>query len=121
MSGQRGAKRPDYRVNLRLDYELDGDLIAWMETQPRGTLSHAVREALRRGLAVESQIEQQALDYEYIRQIVADELARSLAGLCLQTPSANDDTNASDTEDQYGARLDQMLGGLSASTDPDNS
>ena len=27
MSGRRGAKRPDYRVNVRLDSELDGT--AW--------------------------------------------------------------------------------------------
>jgi hypothetical protein len=92
-----------------------------METQPRGALSQAVREALRRGLAVESQIEQQTLDYEHIRAIVADELASALAGVRFQTPSANDDANVPDAEVHYGARLDQMLSSLSANTDPGNS
>lgn len=121
MSGRRAAKRPDYRVNLRLDYELDADLIAWAQAQPRGALSQTIREALRRGLAVDSQIELQALDYEYIRQIVADELARFLGGLHLQTQPDGDGTDAPETEDRYGARLDRMLGGLSADTNPGDS
>jgi hypothetical protein len=121
MSNRRTPKRPIYRVNLKLDYELDEDLIAWMEAQPRGALSQAIREALRRVLQVESQAHQQAPDYEYIRLIVADELARVLAGLHLQTQQSEAGTTGSDTEVEYGARLDQMLGGLSANTDPGDS
>jgi hypothetical protein len=85
---------------------------------PRGALSQAIREALRRGLAVESQIEPQALDYEYIRQIVAAELASALAGQGFQARPSDDEANASETEDRYGSRLDRMLGGLSANTNP---
>ena len=96
MSARRGAKRPDYRVNLRLDYELDADLIAWVEGQSRGTLSQAIREALRRGLEAEQELHEFALDYEHIRRILADELARALAGLHLQTQQGEDGPTASD-------------------------
>jgi len=113
-----GAKRQSYRVNLKLDYELDGDLITWMEAQAKGALSQAIREVLRRGLEAEGQIEQQALDYECIRQIVANELTRALAGLHFQPLPGDAEANASETEDQYGARLDRMLGGLSANPNP---
>jgi hypothetical protein len=53
-----------------------------------------------------------------IRAIVADELARSLAGLRFQSRPGDDEANTPETEDRYGARLDRMLGGLSAHTDP---
>jgi hypothetical protein len=121
VSRQQETKSQTFRVNLKLDYELDDDLIAWMGDQPRGALSQAIREALRRGLEAEGQIEQQDLDYEYIRQIIADELTQALAGLRLQTKQIEDDMSASDTEVEYGARLDRMLGGLSANTDPGDS
>jgi len=118
MSGRRGAKPPDYRVNLRLDYELDGDLIAWMEAQPRGALSQAIREVLRRGLEAEGQSEPGAPDYESIRQIVADELASALAGLLWQAPPLADEVaESSDIESQFGTKLDQMMGGLAANSD----
>jgi hypothetical protein len=105
-------------VNLRLDHELDGDLITWMEAQPRGALSQALREALRRGLEPEQEVQQNAPDYEFIRQIVADELARALAGLRFKSQSTEANSATPDAEAEYGARLDQMLGNLSSTTDP---
>jgi hypothetical protein len=100
---------------VKLDYELDADLIVWMEDQPRGALSQAIRNALRKAIEGERLIEQQAPDYEVIRQIVADELTQALTGLRFQAHHDDDVANASEAEDQYGARLDQLLGGLSGS------
>ena len=48
----RRQHHPSVWLNVRLDPELDSDLIAWLEGQPRGRRSQAVREALRAGIGV---------------------------------------------------------------------
>jgi hypothetical protein len=88
-----------------------------MEAQPRGALSQAIRQTLRRGIELEGQAQGQSLDYEYIRAIVADELGRALAGLRWQAPLVDAALEASDIESQFGTKLDQMMGGLAANSD----
>lgn len=87
-----------------------------MEAQPRGALSQAIREMLRRGLEIEGHARQQPHDYEYIRQIVADELASALSGLHWHAPLIDEALDASDIESQFGTKLDRMMGGLAANS-----
>jgi hypothetical protein len=112
MARQRASRRAKYRIALKLDREWDADLVEWLQTIPDGQRSAAVREAIRRGLGLAIPVEP-TLDLEAIRRVVADELARSLAGLRLDSGSHHAEAPADDAEARYGAQLDRMLGGLS--------
>ncbi len=112
MGAKHHSQGGAYRINLKIDQEQDADLIAWLESFPNGQRSAAVREAIRRGLGIAAPVES-GLDLEAIRQVVADELSKSLAGLHLQPASDQTDRPPQDIESAYGSRLDRMLGGLS--------
>ena len=104
--------RKTYRINLRLDAERDGDIVAWLEGQPPGGRSEAIRALLRRSL--EGYQETPTLiDPEDFRYIIADELDKALRGLRFQslTPTSTTSSN-DDTEAKYGDKLDRMLGNL---------
>jgi len=111
---RRNHEQERYWLNVRLDPELDADLILWLQGQSQGRRSEAVREAIRRGLGM-TVSEQPSIDLETIRQVFADELARSLAGLRFQPQPSQEQQNSVEAEAKYGAKLDRMLGGLTAS------
>lgn len=98
-----------YRINLKLDAERDADLIAWIESQPRGTRSEAIRETLRVGLGMGSEKVGTQLDLGAVRSIVADEITKALTNVAPGSVSGTDQSQ-DDLEDEYGDKLDQMLG-----------
>lgn len=118
---RRNHEQGRYWLNVRLDPELDADLILWLQGQSQGKRSEAVRGTLRRGLGAVAQTEP-ALDLDAIRQVIADELARSLTGLRFQSQPGQEQSDSNDAEAKYGAKLDRMLGGLTTShSNPDMS
>jgi hypothetical protein len=104
-----------YRINLKLDSRDDADIIAWLKTCPNGQRSEAVREAIRRGLGVANSVEP-GLGLEAIRQVIADEIARSLGGLRFQSQADQEPPDATDAESRYGVKLNRMLDGLTRRT-----
>jgi hypothetical protein len=121
MDAKHHSQGGAYRINLKLDPSDDTDIIAWLESFPTGQRSAAVREAIRRGLGIAAPIEA-GLDLDAIRQVVADELSKSLASLRLQTRTDQAPPTSRDIESEYGSKLDRMLGELSQGSmpDPDN-
>lgn len=104
-----------YRITVRLDVRQDADLIAWLEAQPKGTRSDAVRAMLRGAMRCEAP-GQQTIDPDALRQLIADELAKALQGARLHSPLQHDETGVNDdAEAKYGAKLDRMLGNLGQS------
>ena len=118
MSTRNHSQGGTYRINLKLDPRDDADIIAWLRTCPNGQRSEAVREAIRRGLGTTTPLET-GLDLEAIRQMISDELVRSLAGLRFQPQPSMGQHDTIDAEAKYGAKLDRMLGGLSQGSMPD--
>ena len=114
MNAKNATQGKTYRVNLRLDTQTDAEVIAWLESLPSGRRSTALREIIRLGLGMAVPA-QPSIDLETVRQVFADELARSLAGLRFQPQPNQEQQNADDAEAKYGAKLDRMLGGLTAS------
>ena len=103
-------RRNTYRVTVRLDVEHDADLVAWLEGLTPGSRSALLRDTLRAGLRQPARWE--PVDIEEMRRMVAEELARALAG----RPVASETTAPADVdmEKKYGSKLDRMLGGLTA-------
>lgn len=110
--GKGRIVRKTYRINLRLDAERDGDIIAWLEGQPAGGRSEAIRVVLRQ--ALEGHQERSTfMDPEDFRYIIADELDKALSGLCVQPPPPPHTTPANEeAEAKYGDKLDRMLDSL---------
>jgi hypothetical protein len=106
------AKQPAYRVNLKLDPELDADLIAWLESLPRGGRSEAIRGGLRLAIGV-TPTGGTAVDLEAIRRVVAEELAKvTIRGQATPVPDEPLET-PEELEARYGSKLDRLLGGVS--------
>jgi hypothetical protein len=76
-----------------------------------GSRSALIRDMLRVGLRQPARWE--PVDIEEMRRMVAEELARALAGrsIASETTAPEEDV---DMEKKYGAKLDRMLGGLAA-------
>src|SRR5574341_525772 len=53
MSRKRTGRRNTTALNARLDLELDADLISWLESQPSGRRSEAIRSMMRSGLRID--------------------------------------------------------------------
>lgn len=111
MSAENTMRGKTYRVNLRLDTQVDAEVIAWLESLPTGRRSTALREVIRMGLGMTVPA-QPSLDLDAIRQVFADELARSLAGLRFKDKTGHEQSSSEDMESVYGAKLDKLLGGL---------
>ena len=106
MNSQRDEKH--FRLTIKLDYERDADLLAWLETIPRGLRSEEVRQALRDGIEG-----RETIDLQAIRSVFAEELDKALEGKHIGR-SAEPETISTnlDVEQKYGDKLDRMLGGL---------
>jgi hypothetical protein len=106
------SRQRTYRIAIRLDDVADADLIAWLESQPRGQRSSVLRQAARLGLNQASQ-PSNVLDAALIRSVVADELAKALDGRSSLAKPANDPGHESlDLEAMFGTKLDRMMDGL---------
>ncbi|MBN1121544.1 MAG: hypothetical protein JXJ17_10730 [Anaerolineae bacterium] len=109
-------QRKSIRVTVRLDLEYDADLIDWLRDIPDGSRSAMIRAVWRRGLREQTQAAQ--VDVESLRSIISHELHRVLGGQGIeQVVDDPVEADNSDIEEQYGDRLDRMLGGLSAGSD----
>src|SRR5574341_1969511 len=102
MSTRQPGRKPYFRLNLKLDYELDADLIDWITTQPPGQRSQAVREGLRRGINETVYAGESSADTETLHRIVAEELARALVTLQDISPRSPD---SEPTLDRKSTRL----------------
>jgi hypothetical protein len=103
-------RRSTYRLTVRLDIERDADLLAWLGSVPPGSRSALIRDTLRAGLRQPARWE--PVDIEEMRRVVAEELARALAGK--QVAGGATAPPVEDIEGKYGAKLDRILGGLAA-------
>ncbi len=109
MKAQRERGRAKYRLTVKLDLERDADLIGWLAGIVPGNRSALIREMLRNGLRQPARWE--PVDIDEMRRVVAEELARVLAGKLVADSAA---APVEDVEGKYGAKLDRMLGGLAA-------
>jgi hypothetical protein len=114
-----GTRKPsnsgEYRINLRLDPELDSDLISWLESIASGQRSEALRSVIREGIGIAPprvQEKSNLTDLEAIRFVVADEIRKALKDKRL-TSDVQPMPDNDDLESKYGSKLDQMLGGFS--------
>jgi Arc/MetJ-type ribon-helix-helix transcriptional regulator len=105
MSRKPTGRRNTRALNVRLDEELDVDLIQWLEAQPPGRRSEAIRDLMRDGLRAR---DSQAEMLMAVRQAVSE----ALDGLQVMAIQQGVALDANEVEDTFGAKLDQMLGGL---------
>lgn len=96
------------KFSLLLHPEDDGDIIAWLEKQPRGKKSEAVREKIRTGLRTGTS-RSTNVDAQTIRHIIREELSRAQI-----TVSKNDELEPSpsitgDVDPEAGRLLDEMF------------
>ncbi len=103
-------RKQSRRVTIRLDEIEDADLIHWLEMQPRRGRSAAIRGLMRTSLEAERR--KPVIDINAIRHAVAEEIRQALKGVALQVAGGEIDTESSQVEQQYGSKLDRMLGGL---------
>ena len=104
-------RRSTYRLTVRLDVERDADLLAWLSGVTPGSRSALLRDTLRAGLRQPARWE--PVDIDEMRRVVAEELARALAGKAVAGGAAAPPVE--DVERRYGAKLDRLLGGLAGS------
>ena len=78
MKAQNSRGRAKVRLTVKLDVEWDADLIGWLESVVPGNRSALIREMLRAGLKQPARWE--PVDIDEMRRVVAEELARALAG-----------------------------------------
>ena len=97
-------------MTVKLDVEWDADLVSWLEGMAPGSRSALIRDTLRVGLRQPARWE--PVDIDEMRRVVAEELARALAGRQVLDSAAA--PPAEDIEGRYRAKLDRMLGGLAA-------
>jgi hypothetical protein len=120
MTTRKSSKRGNYRISLRLDLEMDADLIGWLESVPKGQRSDTLRTIIRGGLETMpiQMLEQSPVsDLDAIRSIVADEIRKALKDRQFISESPALNLEQHDLESKYGNKLDRMLGGLSGNHD----
>jgi hypothetical protein len=89
-------------IRARVTPGRDDDLIAWLEAQPAGQRSEAIRMLMRDGLRMR-EIDTQLP--RLVRQAIGEALSK--AQIRPTQPDAFDEEN--DIEEQYGGRLDDLL------------
>lgn len=90
-------------VHARLQPGRDDDLIAWLEAQPAGGRSEAIRALLRDGLRMR---QMESSIAAVVRQVISETLSEVQIIDARQMPS--EDTE--EIEAAFGNQLDQMLG-----------
>lgn len=90
---------------MRLDPDLDADLIAWLESQPRGRRSEAVRDLMRDGLRMRD------INIQLPR-LVRQAIGEALSEVPIRPAQPDAIDEKTDIEEQYGDQLDSMLDSL---------
>jgi hypothetical protein len=92
-------------IRARVTPGRDDDLIAWLEAQPTGQCSEAIRMLMRDGLRMRE------IDTQLPR-LVRQAIGEALSEIQIRPtqPDAFDDEN--DVEEQYGGQLDDLLSGF---------
>lgn len=103
MSRKGEGRRNTQALNARLDTELDADLIAWLDEQPRGKRSEAIRDLMRDGLRMR-QLEGN------IAAVVRQAVAEALVGVQVARVDPGTSPNTNEVEEQFGDQLDHLLG-----------
>src|SRR5574341_1036095 len=99
-------------IHARLTPGQDDDLIVWLDGLPGGERSDLVRHALRLGIGL---LAAPANDDERLVALVRQAVAEALAGMQVVVAKYESPPGAEDLESRFGARLDRLLDGLSAS------
>jgi hypothetical protein len=92
-------------IHARLEPDRDDDLIDWLENQPKGRRSAAIRELLREGLHARSKQDE-------LRILVREAVADALAGAQFVSAGSSQMADDSEIEILFGEKLDRMLDGL---------
>lgn len=103
MSRKPTGRQNSKMISIRLDDQLDADLIDWLEAQSPGRRSEAVRDTLRAGLETQTLRSELA---DLVRQAVADALQHVHLDPGSQLPGG---VQTSDLEDAFGDQLDRLL------------
>jgi len=102
MSRKPTGRRNTQTINLRLDRELDADLIAWLEAVPPGKRSDAVRTALREEL-------QAAQLLDELSSTIRATVREALSGIQITAAQQGVDLDTNPVEAEFGAKLDKLL------------
>lgn len=103
MSRRDLVKQNTHKFSVRFDNDLDADLIDWLDAQPHGKRSEAMRDLMRDGLRMR-QLEGNLAGM--VRQAVAE----ALAGVQVITSPQHTPADTDEVEDAHGDRLDQLMG-----------
>jgi hypothetical protein len=106
MSRQRTGRRSTRALNARLDLELDGDLIAWLDRLPAGRRSEAIRTLMRSGLRMED------LRGEF-EGIIRAAIREALSGIQIVAAQQGIEFSSNEVEEAFGAQLDKLLDSIS--------
>jgi Arc/MetJ-type ribon-helix-helix transcriptional regulator len=90
---------------MRLDPDLGADLIEWLEAQPRGRRSEAVRDLMRDGLRMRE------IDIQLPR-LVRQAIGEALSEMQIRPTQPDAFREENDIEEQYGGQLDDLLSGF---------
>ena len=102
MSRKPTGRRNTRMICVRLDIELDADIIDWLDTQPTGRRSEAVRDMLRQGMRTDELLQELVTA---VKETLSDLLQQVQIGSISQ--SIHQDSNA--VEEAFGQQLDQLL------------
>lgn len=106
MARKQTGRRNTKALNARLDYELDTDLIDWLDALPPGRRSEEIRDVLRRGLRIDS------LRTE-LEAVITATINGALAGLQIAADRQGIEFDKNEVEEVFGAQLDNLLGKFS--------
>jgi Arc/MetJ-type ribon-helix-helix transcriptional regulator len=92
-------------IHARLLEGQDDDLIEWLDAQPQGMRSEAIRSLLRDGLRM------QEIDTQLPR-LVRQAIGEALSDQQIRPTQPDALDEESDIEEQYGGQLDDLLSGF---------
>jgi Arc/MetJ-type ribon-helix-helix transcriptional regulator len=92
-------------VHARLLNGQDDDLIEWLDAQPQGTRSEAIRSLLRDGLRMRE------IDTQLPR-LVRQAIGEALSDVQIKPTQPDTYDEKNDIEGQYGKQLDDLLSGF---------
>jgi Arc/MetJ-type ribon-helix-helix transcriptional regulator len=92
-------------VHARLLQGQDDDLTEWLDAQPPGTRSEAIRALLRDGLRMRH------IDTQLPR-LVRQAIGEALSGVQIMPTQPDAVVKENDIEKQYGGQLDDLLSGF---------
>lgn len=103
MSRKQTGRRNTKTLNARLDYELDTDLINWLDALPPGRRSEEIRDVMRRGLRIDS------LRTE-LEAVITATITNALSGIQVAAAKQGIEFDKNEVEEVFGEQLDSLLG-----------